>query len=104
MSPHTLVAASAIDLNQPGHFLSWSFIDISVANLIVIAVMVVIFGLALLVRFPQRHAAQADAGAGTLAGAAAEETAAEPPDPDADMWTSKVRRFALRVLPPGKLL
>ena len=108
MSPHTLVAASAIDLNQPGHFLSWSFIDISVANLIVIAVMVVIFGLALLVPFPQRHAAQPAAGTGTLAGDTADETAGETgpaaEDPDAGMWTSKVRRFALRVLPPGKLL
>ena len=96
----------AIDLNQPGHFLSWSFIDISVANLIVIAVMVVIFGLALLVPFPRRHAAQADPGTGTLAGDVPDGSAAPAvaDDPDAGMWTSKVRRFAVRVLPPGKLL
>ncbi len=104
MSPHTLVAASAIDLNQPGHYLSWSIFDISVANLVVIAVMVVIFGLALLIPFPQRHAAQADTGTGTLAGAVPDESGAAPDDPDAGMWTNKVRRFALRVLPPGKLL
>ncbi|MGO8960453.1 MAG: cytochrome b N-terminal domain-containing protein [Streptosporangiaceae bacterium] len=104
MSPHTLVAASAIDLNHPGHYLSWSFIDISVANLVVIAVMVVIFGLALLVPFPQRHAAQADLGAGTLAGDIPDATEAAADDPDAGMWTNRVRRFALRVLPPGKLL
>src|SRR5271169_490737 len=105
--PRLLAAASsAIDLNQPGHFLTWSFIDISVANLIVIAVMVAIFGLALLVPFPQRHAARAGQGTGTLAGATGEdsESAAAPDDPDAGMWTNKVRRFALRVLPPGKLL
>ncbi len=53
MSPYALAdAASAINLDHPGTYLSWSFIDISVANLIVIGVMVVIFGLALLVPFP----------------------------------------------------
>ena len=39
-------------MNNPSHFLHWSFIDITLANLIVIAVMVVIFGLALILRFP----------------------------------------------------
>ena len=39
------------NLNQPGKFLSWGIFDISVANLIVIAVMVVIFGAALLIPF-----------------------------------------------------
>jgi hypothetical protein len=42
----------AIDLNHPSHVLSWSFLTITVANLIVIAVMVVIFGAALIIRFP----------------------------------------------------
>ena len=111
MSPHALAdAASVVNLDHPGRYLSWSFIDISVANLVVIGVMVVIFGLALLVPFPTRHAAQlADPGTGTLAGApdtGAADTGAQaaPDDPDADMWTSRVRRFALRLLPPGKLL
>jgi Cytochrome b(N-terminal)/b6/petB len=94
----------AIDLNHPGHFLSGWIFDISVANLVVIAVMVVIFGLALLVPFPRRHAARADPGTGTLAGAAADDGAAAPDDPDAGMWTNRVRRLAVRLLPPGKLL
>jgi hypothetical protein len=110
MSPHALAdAASVINLNHPGTYLNSSFIDISVANLAVIAVMVVIFGLALLVPFPRRHAAQlADPGTGTLSGAAdtgATDAGAQAAgDPDADMWTARVRRFALRLLPPGKLL
>jgi quinol-cytochrome oxidoreductase complex cytochrome b subunit len=111
MSPHALAGvASAINLDYPGHYLSWSFIDISVANLVVIGVMVVIFGLALLVPFPNRHAARlADPGTGTLAGApdtsaTGIEAEADPDDPDADMWTARVRRLALRLLPPGKLL
>ncbi len=102
-------AASAINLDHPGTYLSWSFIDISVANLIVIGVMVVIFGAALLIRFPSRHDAQLTApGAGTMAGATDTDgaTAADDAadDPDADMWTNRVRRRALRLLPPGKLL
>ena len=45
-------AAAAIDLNTPGTYLHWSFIEISLANLMLIAVMVVIFALALLLPFP----------------------------------------------------
>ena len=45
--------AAAIDLNQPGTYLHWSIFEISVANLVVIAVMVVIFGAALLLPFPR---------------------------------------------------
>jgi quinol-cytochrome oxidoreductase complex cytochrome b subunit len=110
MSPYALAdAASGINLDHPGTYLSWSFIDISVANLIVIGVMVVIFGLALLVPFPSRHAAtQLAPGTGTMAGATdTEGTADSEPavdDPDASMWTARVRRRALRLLPPGKLL
>ena len=44
-APHV----AAIDLNQPGTYLHWSIFEISVANLVVIAVMVVIFGAALLI-------------------------------------------------------
>ncbi|HEY2075859.1 MAG TPA: hypothetical protein VGH53_05940, partial [Streptosporangiaceae bacterium] len=101
-------AASAVNLDHPGTYLSWSFIDISVANLVVIAVMVVIFGAALLVPFPSRHDGQPAApGTGTLAGAGTQAPAEPGPaadDPDADMWTNRVRRQALRLLPPGKLL
>ena len=110
MSPYALAdAASAINLDHPGTYVSWSFIDISVANLIVIGVMVVIFGLALLVPFPSRHDAQLAApGTGTMAGATDAEGPAGPDsavdDPDAGMWTNRVRRRALRLLPPGKLL
>jgi hypothetical protein len=91
----------AIDLNQPGTYLHWSFIDISVANLIVIAVMIVIFGLALLIRFPHSEAlpAEAETETGDLAVAAA---AASPGD--AGMWTARARTTAARLLPPKKLL
>ena len=45
----------AIDLNQPGSYLNWNIFTISVANLVLIAVMVAIFGAALLLPFPGRH-------------------------------------------------
>ena len=90
-------------MNSPGTYLNWSFITISEANLVLIAVMVAIFGLALLLPFPGRgHAAGPEP--------APEPAPAEPSgdapadDPDARMWTARVRRRALAVLPPGKLL
>jgi hypothetical protein len=43
--------ALAININQPGSFVHWSAFDVSVANMILIAVMVAIFGPALLLRW-----------------------------------------------------
>lgn len=98
----------AIVMNQPGSFVHWSIFEISVANLVLIAVMVVIFGAALLLPFPrirlEKAAAETDTAAGGGEGSAA-TAAAEPADDDtAGMWTARVRRRALRALPPGKLL
>ncbi len=90
----------AIDLNNPGRYLHWSFIDISVANLIVIAVMVVIFGLALLVRFP--HSGDTLPAEPEQEDAAAAAAVASPGD--ARMWTARTRTWAARALPPRKLL
>src|SRR5580700_5766506 len=91
----------AINMNQPGSFLHWSIFTVSVANLVLIAVMVIIFGAALLLPFPrgvrEEPAAAADGGtdaAGTLAA----------DDGTAGMWTARVRRRALKSLPPDKLL
>jgi hypothetical protein len=53
----------AIDLNQPGTYLHWSIFTVSVANLALIAVMVVIFGAALLLPFPRGRAEAAVAPA-----------------------------------------
>src|SRR5580658_4149978 len=45
----------ASNLNQPGSYLHWSIFTVSVANLALIAVMVVIFGAALMIPFPGRR-------------------------------------------------
>ncbi len=95
----------AIDLNQPGTYLHWSIFEISVANLVVIAVMVAIFGAALLLPFPRvRHSAPAPAEVPPDAAPAGEWAANLGDDADATMWTSRARRWALRTLPPNKLL
>src|SRR6516165_4686223 len=103
--------SGVINLDQPGTYVHWSIFTVSVANLVLIAVMVVIFGLALVLPFPKGHvyppAAELPPGAdpGTLAGSPGPRSAADlGEDEDARMWTSRVRRRALRMLPPGKLL
>jgi hypothetical protein len=130
----------AVDLNSPGSYVTWSIFTVSVANLVLIAVMVAIFGAALLLPFPGRRKLAAAYHSGPVSPETAPATDPEPatdPGPatdlgpaidrgtvpaddtaaggqtadagtldseDADMWTSKVRRFTLRLLPPGKLL
>jgi Cytochrome b(N-terminal)/b6/petB len=94
-------APLAINLNQPGTYLHWNVFTVSVANLVLIAVMVVIFGVALLLPFPRARRGDIREG--------------EPPSPDETppypaaegeerMWTARFRRRALRALPPDKLL
>jgi hypothetical protein len=102
MKPPANLASAPINLDHPGTYLHWSIFTVSVANLCLIAVMVVIFGLALILPFPR----------GRTYPPAPEETAPDRPDAaaaagsdeDRDMWTSRARRFAVRLLPPGKLL
>ena len=114
-----LPASGAIDLNQPGTYVHWGIVQVSLANLILIVVMVAIFGLALLLPFPKGRtyppAPVADPATGEPLTAPGRPSAAHDgngtrpaedlgSDEDADMWTNKVRRRALKLLPPGKLL
>jgi hypothetical protein len=101
----------AMNLNQPGSYLHWSIFTVSVANLVLIAVMVVIFGAALVLPFPKGKIYPAEQSATDPA--TGEPLPAPPGVPraepaadheDAAMWTARVRRGALRLLPPGKLL
>ena len=46
---------AAVDLNHTGHYLHWGVIQLSVANLVVIGVMIVLFVLALVLPFPKGH-------------------------------------------------
>jgi hypothetical protein len=98
---------SAVNLDQPGTFLHWSIFQVSEANLVLIGLMVVIFGAALLLPFPKgRHAAPSPAPVPSEpAGRPGEADGSGLADPeDARMWTARVRRRALGLLPPAKLL
>jgi hypothetical protein len=100
-------APVAINLNQPGNYLHWNVFTISVANLVLIAVMVVIFGAALLLPFPKlhRHGGQLPAEVTPEDTPEADYSAdLTPAEGDERMWTARVRRRALTSLPPGKLL
>lgn len=43
----------AVGLDGPAHFISWGVIQISLANLIMIAIIVVLFVLAIVLPFPK---------------------------------------------------
>jgi hypothetical protein len=92
-------------MNSPGRYLNWSIFTISVANLVLIAVMVAIFGLALILPFPGRRTPSGGTPEPPPVPEPASAAATAPEDdPDARMWTARVRRRALALLPPGKLL
>ena len=92
-------APIAINLDQPGSYLNWNIFTISVANLVLIAVMVVIFGAALLLPFPGRHHPNLPP----------EETTEpdqipgyKPAEGDEKMWTARARRWALSTFRPRR--
>ena len=116
MSNGPLVAAS-VNLNGPGRYMHWSIFTVSEANLVLVAVMVVIFGAALLIRFPDHQVGdqapvpgegEEDSTGRSASGAVPTHPPLERSDlgddADAAMWTSRLRRRALSMLPPGKLL
>lgn len=45
----------AVGLNGPGYYIHWGFVQLSLANLVVIALMLIVFVLALVLPFPGRH-------------------------------------------------
>jgi hypothetical protein len=46
------VLGAVFNLNHPAHTVDWSFVHLSVANVVVIVVMFVVFFLAILLPFP----------------------------------------------------
>ncbi len=47
------ISAPPVNLNHPGHYLHWGVIQISLANLLVVIAMIVVFVAALLLPFPK---------------------------------------------------
>jgi hypothetical protein len=48
------ILAVVFNLNHPAHTVDWHFIHLSVANVVVIALMLVVFVLAIVLPFPGR--------------------------------------------------
>jgi len=53
-----LLFGALVNLNHPGRYVHWGFIQISVANLVVIGLMVVVFVAAILVPFHRKRGGQ----------------------------------------------
>jgi len=116
-TPQLAAGPLAINMNQPGTYLHWSIFNVSVANLMLIAVMVVIFFIALVLPFPKGkiyppEQSATDPATGELVpadgqapgGGQGRRARPAAAGEDATMWTARVRRGALRLLPPGRLL
>jgi hypothetical protein len=59
------VMGAIINLNHPAHTVDWHFIHLSAANVVVIALMLIVFFLAILLPFPgaaERDAARRGGG------------------------------------------
>jgi hypothetical protein len=48
-----MILAGVINLTHQGHYVHWGVIQLSVANLVVIGLMVVVFALAIVIPFPK---------------------------------------------------
>ena len=60
------VLGAVFNLNHPAHTVDWSFVHLSVANVVVIGLMLIVFVLAILLPFPgaaARDAARRSEGA-----------------------------------------
>jgi hypothetical protein len=49
------IAPAIFDLNGPAHYVHWHFFQMSVANVVVILLMIAVFILAILLPFPKRE-------------------------------------------------
>ncbi len=108
MSSPSGVIAAVVNLNRPATFLHWWIFYGSLANIVLIVVMVVIFGAALLLPFPKGRHGATEASSVTddpahLSKAAPAAAEARVDDTSA-MWTARIRNRAIKLLPPGKLL
>ncbi|HWW66376.1 MAG TPA: hypothetical protein VNY83_00190 [Solirubrobacterales bacterium] len=50
-----VVSAALFDLSHPAHYLHWHFFQMSVANVVVILLMIAVFVAAILIPFPKRR-------------------------------------------------
>jgi hypothetical protein len=56
----TTLFGALIDLNKPGNYIHWGFIQMSYGNLIVIILMVIVFFAAILIPFKSHNSKEGD--------------------------------------------
>ena len=93
------VLGAIINLNHPAHTVDWSFIHLSVANVVVIVLMLLVFVLAIVLPFPGAAHRRGGARVSVASPPSGEGSPAHP-----DTWTVRVRDAAVAALPPEKLL
>ena len=114
------ILGSVVNLNPPGHYIHWGFILISLANLLVIVAMLVVFVLALTLPFVHsRRTHRGRAADSAPDGAPVADLGTESPtvgaasgavehgaldEDESGLWTAKARKAWLRHLPPDKML
>jgi type IV secretory pathway component VirB8 len=54
-SAPSVVLAALFDLSHPARYVHWHFFQMSVANLVVVLLMIAVFVVAILVPFPKRE-------------------------------------------------
>lgn len=97
--PYFAIFSTLVNLNHPQTYVHYSFFSISIANLIIIATMAVIFGLALVLPFPKVRIIkdkQSKEKPVTLDLTSDSEVSRQ--------WTYRLRRLWLAKLPPDQLL
>lgn len=96
MTHQASALGAVVNLNHPDRYFHWGFILMSVANLVVIVIMLALFILAVTLPFMRPRLVAAEHGA----------SEGDPPLPEhgTSTWTGALRRLGLRYLPPGKLL
>ena len=94
--------AALINLNHPDSYLNYSFLSISLANLILIVIMLIIFGLAVSLPFPgnKKHKDEIVNHSDGFKSSSEQLT----PVVKNGLWTYKLRRIWLKFLPPEKML
>src|ERR1019366_9722647 len=98
MGSHRILA-TIVNMDQPGRYVHWSIFTVAVANLIIIGVMVVLFGLALLLPFPKGRLVKHAKVVGPDEDESGERDSSNVDADNDGMWTAKVRKLGLRLLP-----
>lgn len=103
MTQSGLISGS-INLNAPGSYFNWSILQISYSNLLLIGIMVLIFIAALFLPFPGNKEKLHFPTSGESNHVREAAGYSGHSDDSSKMWTARLRRRGMSLLPPSKLL